>query len=117
MAARHQIDVVRLLFLQFQKDVCELFHSHCFSHSLPADFPVLAKYTAQSTAGKEHRSGTMFAGNARLLPWVQGCSGDSNFRAAVTKPHAFFPISTASSGAEYAVCHVKTHDSRPSKSM
>ena len=116
MASCDQIDIVCLLFLQFQKNLCKLCHCDCFSNSLPADFPVLAKYTAQSTAGKEHSSGTMSAGNARLLPWVQGCSGDSNFRAAVTKPHAFFPISTASSGTEGAVCRVKTHDSRPSKS-
>ena len=69
----HEVDVVRALFLQFQKNFFQAFH-----RKLPPGFScrnivVLAKRAPHRAAAKKHCPRTCCARDARFFPVVQRC--------------------------------------------
>ena len=70
----HEVDVVRALFLQFQKNFFQAFHRNFPSGFSCRNIMVLAKHAPHRAAAKKHCTRTCRARDARFFPVVQRCS-------------------------------------------
>lgn len=68
MSRRHQIDIIRPFFLQFQEYFCQTLLGNLLSCRPVCDAAVLAEHTMQGTAGEKYRAGAAFPGDAWFLP-------------------------------------------------
>ena len=74
MGRRDEIDVVRTLFLQFQKDAGQAGQGNFPASPALRDFVVLAVYAAQIAAAEKNSAGTVRAGQTWLFPEMEGRS-------------------------------------------
>ena len=75
LAGRDQIDVVRALRLQVQKDLGQMPDGDLLAEPLGADGVVLAEAALEGAAGKEHRAAAPCAADAGLFPEMEGGAG------------------------------------------
>ena len=71
----HQVDVVGPLGDEFLKNFPQTVQRNPFAEVLLADAVILAKDTAQGTAGEKDGAGPTGSGQGRLLPVMEGRSG------------------------------------------
>lgn len=69
----HEVDIVRALFLQFQKNFFQAFHRNFPSGFSCRNIVVLAKHAPHRAAAKKHCTRTCRARDARFFPVVQRC--------------------------------------------
>ena len=67
----NQIDIVRPLFLQFQKNLHQPFRCDFFSRSPLCNRLILTKHTVHGTAGKKDGSRTFCSTDTRFFPEMQ----------------------------------------------
>ena len=89
LGSSHQIDIVRALCLQFQKNFLQTRFGNIFSKAFAADLVVLAETAAQRAAGKKDGTASVKTADTRFLPWMKrrACRPDTG--RAVT-PALFF---------------------------
>ena len=80
-----KVYVVCAFFLKLKKNLRKAFDRNEFSRFAAAYLSVLAKNAAHCASGKENRSGTFFAGNARFFPKMKGGPCYFNFFSAAAK--------------------------------
>lgn len=75
VAGGYEVNVVHTLVLKPQHNVSQLLNTYLLATFAAAYFVVLAKHTAQVTAGEKQRTRTPCAAYAGLLTKVSGSSG------------------------------------------
>lgn len=97
-----QVDIVRALLLQFQKDIGKTGEADFPPKSLTADFIILTETAAQSTPGEKDGAASVYAADAGLFPLVQSSPGCFCDRAAATEARFPVPVDAAAARTEAA---------------